>query len=227
MVRIRTGATDATGATDTQIFPGSTTDVFFAVTGANGGNPIGTVLGQDFTIKSLTFASGTPVVTIGGTSNLALATSAGITLNSGAGAATINTSGQVQLGADQTWTNNSANTLTVSSVVSGNQALTTAGSGTIVLSGANLYNGGTQVSSGTLRLGNAAALGTGSLTVNGTLDLNGSAITVPGLGGSASGVITNSNAGGNSTAASLTANIAGGTSTYGGAINNGGGGAVA
>ena len=127
-------ATTAAGTTDTQGPPGSTTDVFFAVTGANGGNPISTSLDQNFTVKSLTFTSGTPAVTIGGTSNLAIATAAGITLNSGAGAATINTTGQVQLGADQTWTNNSVNPLSVSSVISGNQALTTAGTGTIVLS---------------------------------------------------------------------------------------------
>jgi len=66
----------------------------------------------------------------------------------GAGAVTINSN--VGLGANQTWTNNSANALTVAGSISGSGNLTTAGSGTVNLSGSNTYTGNTTVSAGTM-----------------------------------------------------------------------------
>ena len=68
------------------------------------------------------------------------------------------------LAAAQTWTNNSAGTLTVTSPVSGAFALTTSGAGTILLSGPNTYTGGTTISGGTLVLNNP---GTTEYTYNG------------------------------------------------------------
>lgn len=62
-----------------------------------------------------------------------------------------------------------ANTLTISGIVSGSGSLTlpaTNNLGTVVLSGANSYMGGTVVSGGTLAVNNASALGTGMLTLN-------------------------------------------------------------
>lgn len=60
------------------------------------------------------------------------------------------------------------------SQVSGTQALTKSGPGTLVLSGSNTYSGGTSVSAGVLQFNNLAALGSGTLalgaaTTNGTL----------------------------------------------------------
>ena len=81
---------------------------------------------------------------------------------------------------------NSTAPLTLSGVLSGVGGLTVSAnnSGTILLSGANNYSGGTSLilgSSGvTLQLGNASALGTGATTIAGgcALDLNGNSVTV-------------------------------------------------
>ncbi len=72
-------------------------------------------------------------------------------------------------------------------------SLSKAFSGTLIISGANTYTGGTTLSSGAIQLGNTSALGTDGLTVNGgTLDLNGNSIQVSSLSGTG-GVITDNN----------------------------------
>lgn len=72
----------------------------------------------------------------------------------------------VALGASQTWSVNSAKTLTCSGVISGTgKALTKSGVGTLTLSGANTYSGGTTISAGTVQPGSATALGTGTVTL--------------------------------------------------------------
>ena len=58
-----------------------------------------------------------------------------------------------------------AATLAVSGAVIGSRPLTKTGLGTLTLSAANSYSGGTTVSAGTLRALNATALGTGNVTV--------------------------------------------------------------
>ncbi len=76
----------------------------------------------------------------------------------------------------------------------GNGAMTTSGAGTLILSGANIYLGGTTVSAGTLQLTGAGTLGdpTGALFVAaGQVDLGGTSQTVGALNGGG-GTIFNS-----------------------------------
>lgn len=105
---------------------------------------------------------------------------------------------------------NVATTLTLSANLSQTgvgKGLTKAGNGTLVLAGANTYNGTTTVSAGTLRVANSGALGSGnaSVTSGAVLDLNGQSIigAIPtalnGTGLSSSGALLNSSG----TAASL------------------------
>jgi autotransporter-associated beta strand protein len=62
--------------------------------------------------------------------------------------------------------------LVLANVVSGAEALDIAGSGTVLLDGANTFTGGTALASGAqLDINNASALGTGAFTINGgTID---------------------------------------------------------
>lgn len=84
----------------------------------------------------------------------------------------------------------SGNTMTIADAVKGSGRLSKAGAGTLVLSGANTYSGGTTVSGGYLRIRTSDALGAGSVTMTGAdseLDLMGglvvtNAITVRGDG---------------------------------------------
>ena len=156
-------ATDATGATDADFYPGATSDVFF--TTSNHGAHLSTTLGANFSIKGLTFTSAaTNSVTIGGTNTLTLGVD-GLTMQSGAAAATINAA--VTLGAAQTWTVNGANPLTIGgSLDTAGHALTKAGSGTVVVSGAPNLAAGTAlaVNAGTLEFqvtSSGAVLGSG------------------------------------------------------------------
>ena len=201
-------ATDATGATNTLAVPGANTNVTFTATSATNLN---STLDQNFTINSLTFSgtgtsntAGSSIASGTGTNTLTINAAAvngntagnGITVAAGSGADTI--SANVALGASQTWTNNSTNALTVSGIVSGGFALTSAGTGTIKLSGANAYTGGTTVSAGTLLLTGSGTLGatTGALAVNGgVLDLQATSQTVANFSGSGGTVENNSGAG--------------------------------
>jgi autotransporter-associated beta strand protein len=206
---------DAEGTTATAALPtDGTAGIGFSATGAAN---LSTVLGANQNVRSMIFSSISGPVEIGGTHNLTLGEK-GILVEANGGPVTINTTGQVILGADQLWANNSGGVLSVDSVISGNAELTTGGSGTTFLLGANTHTVGTKVQQGTLVVGDPLALGpvTTLLTVaGGTVDLNGLSPTIGGLAGGLGGVITNLV----SEPSTLTINDAAG-STYGGAIND-------
>ena len=90
---------------------------------------------------------------------------------------------------------NSQNVTLGSNLTSSGGTFAKLGLGTLILTGANTYAGGTTISAGTLQMGSVGALGanTGNLTDNGVLDLNGHSLTAGALGGS--GTITSSAAG--------------------------------
>jgi outer membrane autotransporter protein len=69
---------------------------------------------------------------------------------------------------------------TISTVISGSGAIEKQGVGSVTLTAANTYTGGTTISDGTLGVGNNAALGTGTLTISnaGILQAAASGITL-------------------------------------------------
>ncbi|HEX8381367.1 MAG TPA: autotransporter domain-containing protein [Allosphingosinicella sp.] len=79
---------------------------------------------------------------------------------------------------------NRSDSVTYSGVVSGTGSLRKAGSGTLILTGANTYAGGTAIDSGTLQIGNGGTSGsiTGNVVDNATLAFNRSdAVTFGGI----------------------------------------------
>jgi len=128
-------------------------------------------LASPTTIGSLTFNSFTGTYTLG-TAGQTITLNSGITMNSGAGAATIIS--PITLGGAQSWLNNSSSLLTigtgavtnggflltiggtgnttVSSVISGAGGLTKTGTGLLTLSGANTFAGQLTVQNGTLSI---------------------------------------------------------------------------
>jgi autotransporter-associated beta strand protein len=184
-------STAATSGSDTQQLPGPNTNVFFAVT--SGALNLSNSLGQDFSINSLNFTgtgtSATNPVTIAGSNTLTInaaaangnAAGSGTTVAVGSGAHTI--SSNVALGASQTWTNSSANVLTVNgNVGDGGNGYVLTTSGQISLAGINTYSGGTIISSGVLTINADAALGAipASPQTNLTFPVNGGTLRAGG-----------------------------------------------
>jgi autotransporter-associated beta strand protein len=172
-----------TGGTDPHQIPGADTNVYLTADSAIHFAP--TTLDGDFTINSLNFTgtgtSATSAVTIAsGASAHTLTLQAtsvhgnvagsGLTVESGAGAHTI--AANVALGADQTWGNFSANTLTVSGVISGVHALTLNGDFTFAGSAANTHSGLTTLAAGTFRLNKTP----GFNALGGDLDVDGGTV---------------------------------------------------
>jgi autotransporter-associated beta strand protein len=140
--------TTLNGSTLISALPASTTNVYFANSGATN---LSTTLGtQNFDINSLNFLASTGAVSIAnGTFGTTLTLEAGgLNVASGAGAVTISTT-TLTLNADQIWTNSSTNPVTVSSAIGGSHALTLTGGGQFNLSNAaNTYTNGTLVTGG-------------------------------------------------------------------------------
>jgi autotransporter-associated beta strand protein len=167
---------DVSGATSSTLAPAA--DVVFSTTGVSPQNQ-NTILDVDATISSLTI-NDLVAVTISGAHTLSIAgtgATTGITINSGAGLATIN-SNLALSGSSQTIAVNNAAGMRINGSVSGSIGLTKTGPGMLTLAGTNTYTGTTNINSGILNAGAAGALGaTSSIVVNagGTLLLSQSA----------------------------------------------------
>jgi hypothetical protein len=100
------------------------------------------------------------------TTNLSLG-AGGITVNANAGPATI---GKLTVTADQTWTNNSSNAVTLSGANAINSTVTISGSGGFSYTGINAFTAGIvfATSGSTVNL-TAANSGAGGLTVDGSI----------------------------------------------------------
>ncbi len=167
--------TDATTNTDTQLPPGSTTNVFFSTTNPTPHNQGTMTLGASTTINSLT-VNDTNAVTLTPDGNSLAINAAGINgntagvgilVNSGAGALTIQA--PVNLGGNQSWSNNSANLMTISGSIGGSGNLTLASNNSgILLSGTNVNNVGSISNSGT---------GAGTTTISGAIGTNVTSVT--------------------------------------------------
>jgi len=152
-------STSVTGGTNT--ITGAAT-----VTTVNGGT---TTVGGVANITTLT----TGTINLNGASG-SIGTMADGTLNLNGAAATVGTlsAGTVNLAASTALTVNDG---TFAGLLAGaNGSLIKATAGTLTLSGANTFGGGTTVNAGILFLGNAGSLGAGAVTVasGATLDLN-------------------------------------------------------
>ncbi|UPG83981.1 autotransporter outer membrane beta-barrel domain-containing protein [Luteibacter aegosomatis] len=83
--------------------------------------------------------------------------------------------------------NDASATLTISGTVQGAGQLAKGGEGTLLLTGANTYAGGTRIQQGVAKAGSSQAFGTGTMSIDNTagatLDLNGFDTTVRSLSG--------------------------------------------
>ncbi|MCB1209999.1 MAG: autotransporter-associated beta strand repeat-containing protein, partial [Verrucomicrobiales bacterium] len=133
-----------------------------------------------------------------------------------------------------TLTVNETGAITYGAMINGNLALVKNGAGTLSLTRANLFKGGTTINEGTLQVANSTALGTGGLAVNGgttsagKLDLNNTSLVIDALNGTSgalSAIIANDSA----TAATRTLTLGAqhGSGDYAGQIVNNTGGAAA
>src|ERR1035441_7254272 len=212
-------------------------------TGATVGNL--TVGSFDVTASSGTFAIGNntstatdTILTLGGSGNLGNGVSgtAGDLLYVASGS-TFNIigpngstgSGVLKLVLGQSGSFKAAGTLNITAAVSdGGSAFgfTKTGAGSLTLSGANTYSGGTTIVSGTLALGVANALPTGTTVTfgasgaAGTLDLAGLNQQVAGLAVASGATAASQIIGNSSKANNATLTYGGGSSTFGGIIQN-------
>lgn len=199
-----TAAGDATF--NPPLVPGAADVVNFSISTVNSEQTVNLNAGQS-ALGLVFLASNTAATKLlgGGTDRTLTLGSSGIAVNSGAGAVSIGSAAAGQnvmlvLSGTQTWTNNSANLLTIENAISngastltvagtgnttingaitaGSGGLTKSGIGILKLAGANTFSGSITVGGGTLQLGSSSALGGSSsaavnITGESTLDLNG------------------------------------------------------
>ncbi|MFZ2278158.1 MAG: autotransporter-associated beta strand repeat-containing protein [Prosthecobacter sp.] len=154
------------------------------LTGTNtGANTLAAAIGDNGGATSLT-KSGVGTWVLTGTNNFTGTTtiSTGV-LQVGSGGTT-GTLGSGAVTDNANLTFKRSDSVTISNSISGTGALTQAGTGTTILTGANSYAGVTTISAGTLQIGDGGTtgtLGSGTITNNGTLIINRSnAITISG-----------------------------------------------
>jgi fibronectin-binding autotransporter adhesin len=158
--------------------PGAAADLVFDSTVITSpGSMAGMSLGANMTVRSLTINDTSTAFGLLGDGNALTITpgssTTGLTIATDVQASTI--AANVVVGADQTWTNNSANTLTVTGVISGSGHLTKAGTGRVDLKGENTFNGGITMSGGTLGISwHTANLNDFTVTENATATLDAS-----------------------------------------------------
>lgn len=154
--------TDQAGTSFLNTYPASNTNVIYVAD--NGTNFASSTLGQSFDINSLTFRgtgpTATTAVNIGGSNALSIE-GGGITLASGNAGVTLSMS-NLNMGASQTYTNNSSNGLTIASTTAISSNAT---SGTTTLTLSNTSTGTTTIN-GTI--GNGIGTNTVAVVVNNT-----------------------------------------------------------
>jgi autotransporter-associated beta strand protein len=146
--------------------PAATDDVTFG-TGFASGTSIS--LNGNRTVNSLSITSTTAFSL---DDNILTITSGDITRSAASGTTTINSG--IALGGAAAW--NISGNLVANGIVSGGVLLTKTGSGTLTLSGNNMFSGGLTLSAGTLVFGHDNAAGSGTLTLT-------AGTTVQGTGG--------------------------------------------
>ncbi|MBW8782917.1 MAG: autotransporter-associated beta strand repeat-containing protein [Verrucomicrobia bacterium] len=147
---------------------------------STGGTTLGSVTGKDVDLTTAAVTAQTTdsinTLRLGTTFGVAITAANTLSTNgilkSGTNAATIS-GGTIQSatsGGELVVRSDAAgDTLTISSVIgdNGTSSLTKSGAGTLTLSGANTYAGGTTINAGTVTVGNASAFGTSTVTLNG------------------------------------------------------------
>jgi autotransporter-associated beta strand protein len=194
-------STDLAGTTVPGLAPSGATDVIISATGQDGQDIM--FLGENMQVKSVTVNGenpGTPVEVLAtGGHTLTVVDAAAITTESTAPATTFNAPVAFSAGT-ATVTVNSTNPLALVGAVSGNN-LAKAGTGTLILSGANTHTGTTTISVGVLRASSNGALGTtaggttvtagATLELSGNVAITGEALTLNGNGVGGDGALRN------------------------------------